>query len=96
MGFFDKLKQGLSKTKQSFNDKVNNVFSAFRKVDEELLEELEEALIMSDVGVETSTKIIANLRDKIKKQNLKEADEVKQALREEIQNIFDEIDNTLH
>ena len=85
MGFFDKLKQGLSKTKQSF-----------RKVDEELLEELEEALIMSDVGVETSTKIIANLRDKIKKQNLKEADEVKQALREEIQNIFDEIDNTLH
>ena len=71
MGFFDKLKQGLSKTKQSFNDKVNNVFSAFRKVDEELLEELEEALIMSDVGVETSTKIIANLRDKIKKQNLK-------------------------
>ena len=65
MGFFDKLKQGLSKTKQSFNDKVNNVFSAFRKVDEELLEELEEALIMSDVGVETSTKIIANLRDKI-------------------------------
>ena len=69
MGFFDKLKQGLSKTKQSFNDKVNNVFSAFRKVDEELLEELEEALIMSDVGVETSTKIIANLRDKIKKQN---------------------------
>lgn len=66
MGFFDKLKQGLSKTKQSFNDKVNNVFSAFRKVDEELLEELEEALIMSDVGVETSTKIIANLRDKIK------------------------------
>ena len=96
MGFFDKLKQGLSKTKQSFNDKVNNVFSAFRKVDEELLEDLEEALIMSDVGVETSTKIIANLRDKIKKQNLKEADEVKQALREEIQNIFDEIDNTLH
>lgn len=96
MGFFDKLKQGLSKTKQSFNDKVNNVFSAFRKVDEELLEELEEALIMSDVGVETSTKIINKLRDRIKKQNLKEAEEVKQALREEIQNIFDEVDNSLH
>ncbi len=96
MGFFDKLKQGLSKTKQSFNDKVNNVFSTFRKVDEELLEELEEALIMSDVGVETSTKIINNLRDKIKKQNIKEAEEVKQALREEIQEIFDSIDNSLH
>ena len=96
MGFFDKLKNGLGKTRNSFGDKINSVFSNFRKVDEELLEELEEALIMSDVGVETSTKIIANLRDKIKKQNLKEADEVKQALREEIQNIFDEIDNTLH
>ena len=96
MGFFDKLKQGLSKTKQSFNDKVNNVFSTFRKVDEELLEELEEALIMSDVGVETSTKIISKLRDRIKKQNIKEAEEVKQALREEIQNIFDEVDNSLH
>ncbi len=96
MGFFDKLKQGLSKTKQSFNDKVNNVFSTFRKVDEELLEELEEALIMSDVGVETSTKIIGKLRDRIKKQNLKEAEEVKQVLREEIQNIFDEVDNSLH
>lgn len=96
MGFFDKLKQGLSKTKQSFNDKVNNVFSTFRKVDEDLLEELEEALIMSDVGVETSTKIISKLRDRIKKQNIKEAEEVKQALREEIKNIFDEVDNSLH
>ena len=96
MGFFDKLKQGLSKTKQSFNDKVNNVFSTFRKVDEELLEELEEALIMSDVGVETSTKIISKLRDRIKKQNIKEAEGVKQALREEIKNIFDEVDNSLH
>ena len=96
MGFFDKLKQGLSKTKQSFNDKVNNVFSTFIKVYEELLEELEEALIMSDVGVETSTKIISKLRDRIKKQNIKEAEEVKQALREEIKNIFDEVDNSLH
>ena len=65
MGFFDKLKQGLSKTKSSFDEKLNNVFSNFRKVDEELLDELEEALIMSDVGVETSTKIITNLRNKI-------------------------------
>lgn len=67
MGFFDKLKQGLSKTKSSIDEKLNNVFSNFRKVDEELLDELEEALIMSDVGVETSNKIITNLRNKIKK-----------------------------
>ncbi len=96
MGFFDKLKQGLSKTKNSFEEKMNNVFSTFRKVDEELLEELEEVLIMSDVGVETSTKIISNLRDRIKKQKLEDAEDVKQALREEIKEIFDSVDNSLH
>ena len=73
MGFFDKLKQGLTKTKESINDKINNVFSNFRKVDEELLEELEEALIMSDMGVETSTQIISNLREKIKKEKIEES-----------------------
>lgn len=96
MGFFDKLKQGLSKTKNSFEEKMNNVFSTFRKVDEELLEELEDVLIMSDVGVETSTKIISNLRDRIKKEKIEDAEEVKQALREEIKEIFDSVDNSLH
>ena len=96
MGFFNKLKQGLSKTKTSFGEKLNNVFSNFRKVDEELLEELEEALIMSDVGVETSTKIIANLRDRIKKEKIEDEEAVKQALREEIKKILDELDNSLH
>ncbi len=96
MGFFDKLKQGLSKTKSSFEEKMNNVFSTFRKVDEDLLEELEEVLIMSDVGVETSTKIISNLRDRIKKEKIEDAEDVKQALREEIKEIFDSLDNSLH
>ena len=70
MSFLDKLKNGLSKTKTSFDEKINNVFSGFRKVDEELLEELEEALIMSDVGTETTLKIIDNLRNRIKKENI--------------------------
>ena len=96
MGFFDKLKQGLSKTKNSFDEKLNNVFSNFRKVDEELLEELEEALIMSDVGVETSTKIISNLRDRIKKEKIEDEEGVKNALRNEIQQVLDEVDNSLH
>lgn len=95
MGFFDKLKQGLSKTKSSFDEKLNNVFSNFRKVDEELLDELEEALIMSDVGVETSTKIITNLRNKIKKEKIEDEQAVKQALRDEIKNVLQEVDNTL-
>ena len=60
MGFFDKLKQGLAKTKITFG---------FKKVDENLLEELEENLIMADVGMESSEKIIENLRNNIKKEN---------------------------
>ena len=96
MGFFDKLKQGLSKTKNSFEEKMNNVFSNFRKVDEDLLEELEEVLIMSDVGVETSVKIISISRNRIKKQKLEDIEDVKQALREEIKEILDSVDNSLH
>ena len=89
MGFFDKLKQGLSKTKTSFNEKINNVFSNFRKVDEEFLEELEEALILSDIGIETSQKIISNLREKIKKQKIEDEEEVKSVLREIMKEILD-------
>lgn len=95
MGFFDKLKNGLSKTKNSFDEKINNVFSNFRKVDEELLEELEEALIMSDVGVQTATKIISNLRDRIKKEKIENEEDVRNVLREEIKAILDEVDNCL-
>ena len=91
MGFFSKLKEGLSKTKNSFNEKMNNVFSNFRKVDEELLEELEEVLIMSDVGVETSLKIIDNLRTRIKREKIEDEEGVKKALREEIKKIFDDV-----
>ncbi len=96
MGFFEKLKNGLNKTKTSFDEKMNSIFSNFRKVDEELLEELEEALIMSDVGANTSVTIINNLRNRVKKDNLKDAEEVKQALREEIQAIFDKTDKKLN
>lgn len=89
MRFFDKLKEGLNKTKTSFDEKINNAFSAFRKVDEELLEELEEILIMSDIGLDTSVKIISNLRDRIKKENIQDTEMVKQALREEMKTILD-------
>lgn len=95
MGFFEKLKNGLNKTKTSFDEKMNNVFSNFRKVDEELLEELEEALIMSDVGAETSSKIINNLRTQIKRQNIQDEAGVKELLRQEIKSIFDETDSSL-
>ena len=95
MGFFDKLKSGLGKTRDNFNEKINSVFSNFRKVDEELLEELEEILIMSDIGVDTSVEIISNLRERIKKEKIQDEEGVKTALKEEMQKILDEVDNTL-
>ena len=96
VGFFDKLKQGMNKTKASFNEKINNVFSNFRKVDEEFLDELEEILIMSDIGMDTSIKIINNLRIRIKKEKLQDEEDVKEALREEMQKILDVTDIELH
>ena len=95
MGFFDKLKQGLGKTRDSLNDKINRVFSNFRKVDEDLLEELEEILIMSDIGVETATEIISKLRNRIKLEKITDEQGVKNALKEEMQKILDKVPNGL-
>ena len=95
MGFFDKLKSGLNKTKESFNNKINNVFSNFRKVDEDMLEELEEVLIMSDIGVETSTKIIDELRTKIKREKIENEEDVKIALKSIMQEILEVGDSEL-
>ena len=95
MGFFDKLKSGLNKTRDSFNEKINNVFSTFRKVDEDLLDELEEILIMSDIGVETAGEIISSLRDRIKKEKIEDENAVKTALKEEMKKILDKEDNKL-
>ena len=95
MGFFDKLKQGLGKTRDSLNDKINMVFSNFRKVDEDLLEELEEILIMSDIGVETATEIISKLRNRIKLEKITDEQGVKNALKEEMQEILDRVPNEL-
>ena len=96
MGFFDKLKNGLNKTKKSLDEKINNVFSSFRKVDEDFLEELEEILIMSDIGMDTSIKIINHLRERIKKEKIEDEEDVKKALREEMQNILEVTDISLH
>lgn len=89
MGFFDKLKSGLGKTKNSINEKINNVFSVFRKVDEEMLEELEEVLITSDIGMETSVEMIDKLRDKIKKEKIEDENAVKNALKEIMKETLD-------
>ena len=67
MGFFERLKQGLKKTKESILGQVNNIFKSFSKVDEDMLEELEEVLIASDVGVGVTSDIIEKLRSNQRK-----------------------------
>ena len=70
MGLFDKLKNSLAKTKESVSSKIEDVIKAFRTVDEDLLEELEEALIMADLGVNTSCEIIEKLRQNAKEKKI--------------------------
>ena len=82
MGFLDKLKAGLSKTKNAIFGQIDEVLKAFVKVDEDLLDELEELLIMSDVGVGATEEIMERLRDDVKEGRLKEKDQVIGALKE--------------
>ena len=80
MGFFDKLKSGLNKTKNAIVGKIDNIVKSFRKVDEELFEELEEALISADIGVYVTEEILDRLRDTVKDKNIKESEQVKEEL----------------
>ena len=82
MGFFEKLKEGLAKTKSAFVSQVDNLFKSFVKVDEELFDELEELLICADVGVGATEEILDKLRDRVKSERLTDGEQVKAALRE--------------
>lgn len=93
--FKEKLKAGLEKTRSSFGEKVDSVLKVFKKIDEEFYEELEEALIMADVGVETSMYIIEELRKKVKEQRIVDTQEVKEALKEIIREILTQNSNEL-
>ncbi|MBE7053201.1 MAG: signal recognition particle-docking protein FtsY [Ruminococcaceae bacterium] len=91
----EKLKKGLEKTRNSFSEKIDNVLKIFKKIDEDFYEELEEALIMADVGVETSMYIIEELRNKVKELKLTETSEVKDVLKDIIKGILTENSNEL-
>ena len=82
MGFFDKIKQGLKKTSDAVNHSLDSVFAAFVKVDDDLLEELEEALILSDVGASTAAKIVAEVEKRAKLRKTTTANELRDLLRE--------------
>ncbi len=82
MGFFSKIKEGLKKTRNAVVNQIDSMLKSFKKIDEELFEELEELLVMGDVGVPTAQKICDELRDKVKSDNIKEPEEITKLLRE--------------
>lgn len=96
VNLFERLKQGLTKAKQGITDKIDDVLKSYTKVDEELLEELEEILITADVGVNTTMDIIDKLRDKIKENKITEPAGVKAELKNIIEEILTNEDSTLN
>ena len=82
MGFFDRIKEGIKKTKEAVAERLDDVIANFRKVDEDMLEELEELLIMADVGAASSEEIISRLREKIKEDRITDPEECRIALRD--------------
>ena len=88
MGIFSKIASGLKKTKDSFIGGIQRVFNSFTKIDEELFEELEETMIMSDIGVETSVEICERLRKKIKERGITDPNEIMGLLHEVIAEIM--------
>ena len=90
MGFFEKLKNGLRKTKNSMMGKIEGLLKRFSKIDEELFEELEETLILCDIGVNTSVKICDELRERVKKDNVKEPEKIRDMLKDVITDMLGE------
>lgn len=95
MGFFDKLKDGLQKTRKGITEKIDQVLVAFGKIDDDLFDELEEILITSDVGVETTTRIIEDIKKKVKDYRITDASKVKELLKDEMAKILSEGNNDL-
>ncbi|MGN0494266.1 MAG: signal recognition particle receptor subunit alpha, partial [Acutalibacteraceae bacterium] len=90
MGFFSKIKEGLNKTRASISSGVNGIINSFTKIDEELFEELEETLVMSDMGVATSEEICDRLRKKIKETGATDPKEIKGMMKEIITELLGE------
>ena len=82
MGFFDKIKAGLTKTRDALSNTLDNVFSGFSEIDDDFYDELEETLIIADLGVDTAVKATDTLRKTIKEQHIKTTEEAKTALKE--------------
>ncbi len=88
MGFFDRLKKGLAKTRETFTNKIEKLIIGYADIDDDLLDELEETLIMSDVGVKTTERLMADVRKGIKKKDINTPEDLKPFLAEKISEIL--------
>ena len=82
MGFFDKIKEGLAKTRDALSDSLGSVFSGFSEIDDDFYDELEESLILADLGVDTACKAVERLRKSVREKHLKTTEEARTALKE--------------
>ncbi|SFR01144.1 signal recognition particle-docking protein FtsY [Desulfoscipio geothermicus] len=90
MGFFGKLKESLIKTRKNFVEKIDQIVTGRKAIDEDLYEELEEALIQADVGIDAAVEMVENLRSEVKKRHISDAEELRALLKEQIQAILGE------
>ena len=90
MGFFDKLKEGLAKTRKGITEKIDQVLVSFGKVDEELFDELEEVLVTADLGIDTSVRIIEDTRKKVKERRITDPSQIKSLIKESLIEILGE------
>lgn len=88
--FFNKLKEGLDKTRKGITDKIDDLFNNYGEIDDELFDELEEILVMADVGVPTTHKLIERLRETLKIRKVKDASEVKGVFKEVVEEMLRE------
>lgn len=95
MGFFDKLKEGLQKTRKGITEKIDQMLVSFGKIDDDLFDELEEILVMSDIGVETTGRIIEDLKRKVRERKIIDPKMVKELLKEELMEIMKAEDQDL-
>ena len=96
MGFFDRLKKGLTKTRENLTNKIEKLVIGYADIDDELLDELDETLIMADVGIETTERLMTAVRKGIRKKEINSPDDLRPFLQKEITAILSEGENETH
>ncbi len=95
MGFFEKIRKGLSKTRQAMANGLGGIFAAFRGVDDEFYDELEESMILADIGVETSVKAVERLRAAVKEKKLRQGEQIHDELKQILKDMLEVGDPTV-